>query len=258
MTTSHPIVRRRFEQGVLVFDYGETHVRCGGTADKPWFVAKDMCEVLGISNHSDAIGGLDDDEKGEVAIADPIGRKQKTAIVYESGLYQLVFRSRKPEAKAFRKWVTSEVLPSIRKTGSYRARERQRYQQLGLSPEWIEKREEGIAARNQFTDTLKEHGVTEGRDYGRITNTLYYPTLGGAAAAVRSRLGIPVKASIRDNLPLLELFKVGMAELLAQRKIEVENRQGFDECNQATAMVANNVANAVKQTEEGKRLPPSE
>jgi hypothetical protein len=56
----------------------------------------------------------------------------------------------------------------------------------------------------------------------------------------------------------LELLKVGIAELLAQRKIEAEDRQGFDECNHATALAANNVANAVKQTEEGRRLPPSE
>ena len=84
-----------------------------------WFVAKDVCKVLSIKNHKDAVSRLDDDEKDEVGITDPIGRTQKTLIVNESGLYSLVFMSRKPEAKKFRKWVTSEVLPSIRKTGSY-------------------------------------------------------------------------------------------------------------------------------------------
>ena len=84
-----------------------------------WFVAKDVCKFLGIKNHKDAVSRLDDDEKDEVGITDPIGRVQKTLIVNESGLYSLVFQSRKPEAKKFRKWVTSEVLPSIRKYGYY-------------------------------------------------------------------------------------------------------------------------------------------
>ena len=91
--------RRRFERGVLVFDDGESTIRCGGTADKPWFVAKDVCDVLGIANARDALGRLDDDEKGDVGIADAIGRKQRTAIVYESGLYALIFTSRKDEAR---------------------------------------------------------------------------------------------------------------------------------------------------------------
>lgn len=87
--------------------------------DQIWFVAKDVCKVLGIKNHKDAVSRLDDDEKDEVGITDPIGRVQKTLIVNESGFYSLVFQSRKPAAKKFRKWVTSEVLPSIRKFGYY-------------------------------------------------------------------------------------------------------------------------------------------
>jgi prophage antirepressor-like protein len=85
----------------------------------PWWVAKDVCEVLGIGNVSDAIARLDDDEFDTIEVTDSIGRKQETYVVNESGLYSLIMTSRKPEAKAFKKWVTSEVLPSIRKTGSY-------------------------------------------------------------------------------------------------------------------------------------------
>lgn len=84
----------------------------------PWFVAKDVCNALTINNHNDAISRLDDDEKG-VATIDTLGGKQSMSIINESGLYNLIFQSRKPEAKAFRKWVTSEVLPSIRRTGRY-------------------------------------------------------------------------------------------------------------------------------------------
>jgi prophage antirepressor-like protein len=83
---------------------------------EPWFVAKDICESLDIKNTTQALQNLDDDERSIFNI----GRQGKTNIINESGLYSLIIQSRKPEAKAFRKWVTSEVLPSIRKYGVYR------------------------------------------------------------------------------------------------------------------------------------------
>jgi prophage antirepressor-like protein len=85
---------------------------------KPYFVASDVCRSLGIANSRDAMSMLDDDAKG-VGIADTLGGEQEVNIVYESGLYALIFKSRKEEAKKFRKWVTSEVLPSIQKNGFY-------------------------------------------------------------------------------------------------------------------------------------------
>ena len=85
----------------------------------PWWVAKDVCEALGIDNSRQALSRLADDEKNTVILNDGNRGNPNTAIVNESGLYALIFNSRKPEAKAFQKWVTSEVLPSIRKTGAY-------------------------------------------------------------------------------------------------------------------------------------------
>ena len=85
---------------------------------EPWFAAKDVCEVLDIKNNRDAIRALDDDEKGVVS-TDTLGGKQELTYVNESGMYALIFQSRKPQAKAFRKWVTSEVLPSLWKYGYY-------------------------------------------------------------------------------------------------------------------------------------------
>jgi hypothetical protein len=85
----------------------------------PWFCGKDVCEALSISNHKDALSRLDDDEKDGVGITDPMGRSQTATFINESGLYNLIFQSRKPEAKSFRKWVTSEVLPTLRSTGKY-------------------------------------------------------------------------------------------------------------------------------------------
>ncbi|NCE63728.1 hypothetical protein D1159_03825 [Pseudoflavonifractor sp. 524-17] len=85
---------------------------------EPWFVAADVCRALEISDTWNALQRLDDDEKGTCSISTP-GGEQKMNIVNEPGLYSLVLGSRKPEAKAFKRWITHEVIPSIRKTGSY-------------------------------------------------------------------------------------------------------------------------------------------
>ncbi|WP_276861431.1 phage antirepressor [Bifidobacterium merycicum] len=84
-------------------------------AGEPWFVAKDVCDILEISNPSDALKRLDDDERSRFNL----GRQGETNIVNEAGLYVLVLGSRKPEAHEFKRWVTHEVLPQIRKTGGY-------------------------------------------------------------------------------------------------------------------------------------------
>lgn len=85
---------------------------------EPWFVASDVCKALGIANSRDAVARLDEDEKG-VALTDTLGGVQNLTTVNEPGLYALVLSSRKPEAKAFKRWITHEVIPSIRKHGGY-------------------------------------------------------------------------------------------------------------------------------------------
>lgn len=85
---------------------------------EPWFVAADVCKALGLPDTHKAIGRLDEDEKGRNLIP-TLGGKQEMTIVDESGLYALVLGSRKPEAKAFKRWVTHDVIPSIRRHGVY-------------------------------------------------------------------------------------------------------------------------------------------
>lgn len=85
----------------------------------PWFVAKDVCDILEISNNRDAISQLDSDEKNTVVISDGIPGNPNKTIISEPGLRKLIMRSRKPEAREFQRWVTHEVLPSIRKHGIY-------------------------------------------------------------------------------------------------------------------------------------------
>ena len=107
---------------IVPFTFPETggQVRVVMRDGEPWFVAADVCAVLGIGNPSQAVSYLDDDERSETLITSEGIRGNPTrAIVSEAGLYSLILRSRKPEAKAFKRWVTHEVLPSIRKTGGY-------------------------------------------------------------------------------------------------------------------------------------------
>ena len=94
------------------------NVRVTMIDNEPWFVAADVCKALELGNPSMTVERLDDDEKG-ISTIDTLGGKQRMAIINEPGLYSLVLSSRKPEAKAFKRWITHEVIPSIRKHGAY-------------------------------------------------------------------------------------------------------------------------------------------
>ena len=105
------------------FKFESNSIRTLAINNEPWFIAKDLCDAINISNYRDAIEKLDEDEKG-VALTDTLGGKQEMAVVSESGMYTLILRCREAVKKGsiphrFRKWVTAEVLPQIRKTGSY-------------------------------------------------------------------------------------------------------------------------------------------
>lgn len=106
-----------------VFNYQGNQVRTVLISNEPWFVAKDVCKILEISNPTMALQRLDYDERAKFNL----GRQGETNIVNEPGLYTLILGSRKPEAKAFKRWITHEVIPSIRKHGAY------------MTPETIEK-----------------------------------------------------------------------------------------------------------------------
>ena len=101
-----------------IFNYNNNAVRTIEKDGEPWFVLKDVCNVLGISKYRDTAERLDADERASVRV-DTLGGKQEMTCINESGLYNVILRSDKPEAKPFRKWITAEVLPAIRKTGAY-------------------------------------------------------------------------------------------------------------------------------------------
>lgn len=103
---------------MIPFTYEDTPVRVLTINEAPWWVAADVATPLALANIRSSLALLDDDEKGVHTVDTPSGAQQMV-IISEAGLYSLILRSRKPEAKAFKRWVTHEVLPAIRKTGNY-------------------------------------------------------------------------------------------------------------------------------------------
>lgn len=144
---------------VTIFKYEENKpVRIMNINGEPWFVLKDVCEVLGMDSTQlkKVADRLEEDEKGRTQITTP-GGAQESWIISESGLYNVILRSDKPEAKPFRKWVTAVVLPSIRKNGGYIAGQEE------LSPQELMAKAL-LVARNlltNFRETAKELGIKE-------------------------------------------------------------------------------------------------
>ena len=129
---------------IQIFNYNSNEVRTIPKDGEPWFVLKDVCQILCLGTPARVAERLDGDEVSLAHITDSIGRKQETTIINESGLYNVILRSDKPEAKPFRKWVTSEVLPTIRHHGAY------------MTPETIEKALTDPDTIIQLATTLKE------------------------------------------------------------------------------------------------------
>lgn len=106
-------------QEIQGFSFEGKQVRVVTVDGDPWWVLKDVCGVLGLESSHKVADRVDEDERNQIPVIDSMGRSQESTVVNESGLYSVILRSDKPDAKRFRKWVTSEVLPSIRKTGGY-------------------------------------------------------------------------------------------------------------------------------------------
>lgn len=187
--------------GIQVFensDFGK--VRVIERNGEPWFVAADVCRALDVVNSRDAVARLDTDEKNIVVLTDGTpGNPQKT-IVNEPGLYTLILGSRKPEAKAFKRWVTHEVIPSIRKTGTYSTRKPDSYMiddPIARAQRWIEEAQERLALQETVNEQRKEIeykeniiiGFVEDIDLAtkrqRINQIVKHNVRGGALIAAR-------------------------------------------------------------------------
>lgn len=107
------------DSAIQTFDFNGLTLRALLVDGEPHFVLVDACKALELSNARMVANSLDEDDVSSAYVTDSLGRPQQTNIITESGLYQVIFQSRKAEAKAFKRWVTHDVLPAIRKTGSY-------------------------------------------------------------------------------------------------------------------------------------------
>ena len=106
------------DKALQIFGFNDKTVRVIMRDGEPWWIAKDVADILGFRDAFNAVRLLDEDEKDTQKVS-TLGGEQTMTVINESGVYALIFRSSKPEAKRFRKWVTSEVLPEIRRTGLY-------------------------------------------------------------------------------------------------------------------------------------------
>ena len=167
---------------------------------EPWFVGKDVAKALGYKNPRDALKNHVPDKykKDGVAIRDPIGREQKPVLINESGMYKLVFRSKLENAEKFSDWVCEDVLPSIRKTGSY---------SLVRDQRWFETRIGTKLSHHIFTDAIKLL-IPHLRKYGetRKDNYIY----GHLTNIAQNACGI--RRGERDNAPVANLNKLDQGQ----------------------------------------------
>lgn len=207
---------------LAVFEFESYPVRFVGTADDPWWVASDVCTVLDIGNVSQALQRLDSDEKrDDITINDVIGRTQSVWCINESGLYSLILTSRKSQAKRFKKWITSEVIPSIRQTGGY-----------SLNPP------ANIPSMKEISDlielTLGNTDLDKRLVAGVKLNAIvsYNPVLQPAVDIAKSALSIPVDDELVRPTRLAEILAVNTGEkwsAIRVNKLLVE--QGFQTAN---------------------------
>lgn len=194
---------------LAVFSFENSQVRTFGTADNPLFVFSDVCAVLQHSNHNKALGMVDPEDVSKMEITDSKGRKQTVNCVNESGLYALIFKSRLESAKRFKRWVTNEVLPAIRKQGHYECpiATITPAQQLQLREE-VAKRTKAVSAHYQTVYRAL---------YARFQVPRYTEILakdfGAAIDFIRTvDLRTPV---VRDEEPAHEMLPTAKAQVLA-------------------------------------------
>lgn len=194
---------------LAVFSFENSQVRTFGTADNPLFVFSDVCAVLQHSNHNKALGMVDPEDVSKMEITDSKGRKQTVNCVNESGLYALIFKSRLESAKRFKRWVTNEVLPAIRKQGHYECpiATITPAQQLQLREE-VAKRAKAVSAHYQTVYRAL---------YARFQVPRYTEILakdfGAAIDFIRTvDLRTPV---VRDEEPAHEMLPTAKAQVLA-------------------------------------------
>lgn len=153
-----------------IFNYNGNEVRTVQIDGEPWWVLKDVCDVLELSNPSRVAERLEDDERSNFKL----GRQGEAIIINESGLYNVILRSDKPQAKPFRKWVTNEVLPSIRKTGGYQLPQMSKeLRAIIMQDQKIQEVEKRVNRVQEDLDEFKEEMPLLALDCDRISRAVH-------------------------------------------------------------------------------------
>lgn len=209
------------------FNFGSAQIRVIDQNDGPWFVAKDIADVLDFNHVPSMLRGLDEDEKDVQKMHTP-GGIQETSIINESGLYSLVLRSNKPEAKVFKKWVTSEVLPAIRKHGGFLTAEKT--QELIANPDLIiemaqnlkaerEKRKQAelLAQRNEETIRLQDQVILEVQPKVRYYQEVLAAEDGILTNVIAKELGLSAPTLNRKLRDMKVIYHQGGTWVLYQK-----------------------------------------
>ena len=199
-----------------VFNYNQKQVRTVQINGETWFVLKDVCVVLGITDHKVVARRLEEDEVCQVPLTDSLGRTQETTVISESGLYNVILRSDKPEAKPFRKFVTSEVLPSIRKTGGYQTKAMTTAQMFALQAQVNLEQEQRLKALEEKTQATQET-VQE------AFSALSYPTVSRDHWQDETRQKIR-RVCFENGLNYQQFTAQTYDELEAEARVKLETR----------------------------------
>lgn len=184
-------------QALQTFNFEELTVRTLTVDEEPYFVGKDVAEILGYSKARNAIAKhVDFEDKKDAPIQGPLGGTQKMTIINESGLYSLIFSSKLESAKRFKRWVTSEVLPAIRKTGTYQVPS-DPMQALELMFEATKQTKEEIESVKADVIDLKDNQKLDAGEYGLVTKTIHQ-----RVAYIRQIHGLPNNKEV--NKPLYQ------------------------------------------------------
>lgn len=236
--------------------------------DQPWFIASDVCAALDITNARDAVSSLDDDERGVVSTDTPGGRQRKTAVT-EPGLYSLIMRSRKAEAKQFKRWVTHDVLPTLRRTGQYAVPGAEilptsfaeALELAAKQARTLEATQNALLAANEVLETTEAI-------VGRMTASQGCLSLGQAAQVLGfgrqtfinhlQRLGLVMnKPGTLDHLrPYQQHLRAGRYEVEAQTYTKGEGEDAVDVTTSRTRITPKGLTHVAQLLQSESKLPP--
>lgn len=225
-------IRQAPKHEVVALQFEGENVRMTEIGGDPWWVATDVCRVLGYGRPRDALRNIKDKHKGAHIVRTP-GGEQTYVVVSEAGLYELIMKSRRPEAVAFKDWVVEEVLPSIRKYGFYSLKPQPTRvdkirKRLKCSEEVAHQRDKSIDANKALNSTIANAGGNR-KAFRDIHNASYVGATGLTAAQLRELAGLPGYRSPQDAMGVGPLSQLTHAKWLASERIKAKAAKGITE-----------------------------